>query len=227
MKIEILKTADGSPTLYLPELDETYHSRHGSVQEARHVFIQHGLNYVIQAQKKDNTANLNFQILEVGFGTGLNALLTLQEAIQHTDLNIAYTSYETQPVPQEIWSQLNYINEKGAAHVYDNLMQATWNEKSQLHTNFDILKIDKAIQDLDQEKQFDLIYFDAFGPRAQAEMWDVSVFKLLHRSLKPNGVLVTYCAMGQFKRDLKSLGFVVESLPGPPGKREMTRAVKA
>ncbi|MFM6946776.1 MAG: tRNA (5-methylaminomethyl-2-thiouridine)(34)-methyltransferase MnmD [Flavobacteriales bacterium] len=227
MKIEILKTADGSPTLYLPELDETYHSRHGSVQEARHVFIQHGLYYAIQAQKKENPTIANIHILEVGFGTGLNALLTLQEAIQHTDLNIAYTSYETQPVPQEIWSQLNYINEKGAAHVYDNLMQASWNEKITLTTNFDILKIDKGILDLDQAEQFDLIYFDAFGPRAQAEMWDISVFELLHRSLKTNGVLVTYCAMGQFKRDLKSLGFVVESLPGPPGKREMTRAVKA
>jgi tRNA U34 5-methylaminomethyl-2-thiouridine-forming methyltransferase MnmC len=226
MKIEILKTADGSPTLYLPELDETYHSRHGSVQEARHVFIQHGLNFVIEEQKKEKSADSTIQLLEVGFGTGLNALLTFQEAIQNPALHIAYRSYETQPIAESIWSQLNYVNEKGAAHTYNNLMQASWNEKIPLNTNFDILKIDKAIQELDEENHYDLIYFDAFGPRAQAEMWDVSVFKVLHRALRPNGILVTYCAMGQFKRDLKSLGFVVESLPGPPGKREMTRAVK-
>ena len=107
------------------------------------------------------------------------------------------------------------------------MMQAPWNENVALRSNFEILKIDKAIQALEAKEQFDLIYFDAFGPRAQAEMWDVSVFERLHRALKPGGVLVTYCAMGQFKRDLKSLGFRVERLPGPPGKREMTRAFKS
>lgn len=227
MKIEILKTADGSPTLYLPELDETYHSRHGSVQEARHVFIQHGLNFVIEEQKKEKSADSTIQLLEVGFGTGLNALLTFQEAIQNPALHIAYTSYETHPIAESIWSQLNYINEPNAAESYTALMQAPWNENVALSSNFNILKIDKAIQALQAKDQFDLIYFDAFGPRAQAEMWDVSVFERLHRALKPNGVLVTYCAMGQFKRDLKSLGFVVERLPGPPGKREMTRAIKS
>ena len=227
MKIEILKTADGSPTLYLPELDETYHSRHGSVQEARHVFIQYGLNFVIGEQKKEESADTAIQLLEVGFGTGLNALLTFLEAIQNPALHIAYTSYETHPIAESIWSQLNYINEPMASESYTTFMQAPWNENVGLRSNFDILKIDKAIQELEQENHYDLIYFDAFGPRAQAEMWDVFVFKVLHRALRPNGVLVTYCAMGQFKRDLKSLGFVVESLPGPPGKREMTRAIKS
>lgn len=227
MKIEILKTADGSPTLYLPELDETYHSRHGSVQEARHVFIEHGLNFVIREQKNEESADTTIQLLEVGFGTGLNALLTFQEAIQNPALHIAYTSYETHPIAESIWSQLNYINEPNASESYATLMQAPWNQNTPLHSNFEILKIDKAIQALEAKEQFDLIYFDAFGPRAQAEMWDVSVFKALHRALKPNGVLVTYCAMGQFKRDLKSLGFRVERLPGPPGKREMTRAIKS
>lgn len=227
MKIEILKTADGSPTLYLPELDETYHSRHGSVQEARHVFIQHGLNFVIEEQKKEKSDDITIQLLEVGFGTGLNALLTLQEAIQNPALHITYTSYETHPIAESIWSQLNYINEPNATESYAQMMQAPWNENVGLRSNFNILKINKAIQELDEENHYDLIYFDAFGPRAQAEMWDVSVFELLHRALKPNGVLVTYCAMGQFKRDLKSLGFVVERLPGPPGKREMTRAIKS
>lgn len=227
MKIEILKTADGSPTLYLPELDETYHSRHGSVQEARHVFIQHGLNFVIEEQKKEESGDSTFQLLEVGFGTGLNALLTFQEAIQNPAVHIAYTSYETHPIAESIWSQLNYINEPMTPESYATLMQAPWNQNTPLHSNFEILKIDKAIQALEAKEQFDLIYFDAFGPRAQAEMWDVSVFERLHRALKPNGVLVTYCAMGQFKRDLKSLGFVVERLPGPPGKREMTRAIKS
>ena len=227
MKIEILKTADGSPTLYLPELDETYHSRHGSVQEARHVFIQHGLNFVIGEQKKEKSDDTTIQLLEVGFGTGLNALLTFQEAIQNPALHIAYTSYETHPIAESIWSQLNYINEPIASESYTALMQAPWNQNTPLHSSFEILKIEKAIQVLEAKEQFDLIYFDAFGPRAQAEMWDVSVFQLLQRALKPNGVLVTYCAMGQFKRDLKSLGFVVERLPGPPGKREMTRAIKS
>ena len=227
MKIEILKTADGSPTLYLPELDVTYHSRHGSVQEARHVFIQHGLNFVIEEQRKEKSDDTTIQLLEVGFGTGLNALLTFQEAIQNPALHIAYTSYETHPIAESIWSQLNYINEPNATESYAHTMLAPWNENVALSSNFNILKIDKAIQALQAKDQFDLIYFDAFGPRAQAEMWDVSVFELLHRALKPGGVLVTYCAMGQFKRDLKSLGFVVERLPGPPGKREMTRAIKS
>ena len=157
----------------------------------------------------------------------MNALLTFQEAIQKPALHITYTSYETHPIAEPIWSQLNYLNDAITMQDYDALMQASWNENVGLRSNFDILKIDKAIQELDEENHYDLIYFDAFGPRAQAEMWDVSVFKVLHRALKPNGVLVTYCAMGQFKRDLKSLGFVVESLPGPPGKREMTRAIKS
>jgi tRNA U34 5-methylaminomethyl-2-thiouridine-forming methyltransferase MnmC len=227
MKVEILKTADGSPTLYLPELDETYHSRHGSVQEARHVFIQHGLNFVIQGLEKDPAAQQEIKILEVGFGTGLNALLTLLETKPHSGFLFQYTSFETHPISEAIWSQLNYLNDVITMQDYDTLMQASWNENVGLRSNFDILKIDKAIQELEQENHYDLIYFDAFGPRAQAEMWDISVFKLLHQSLKPNGILVTYCAMGQFKRDLKSLGFVVESLPGPPGKREMTRAIKS
>jgi tRNA U34 5-methylaminomethyl-2-thiouridine-forming methyltransferase MnmC len=226
MKIEILKTADGSPTLYLPELDETYHSRHGSVQEARHVFIQQGFNFVVKALEKDTAVHREMRILEVGFGTGLNALLTLLESDKYPGLRVQYTSFETHPIAELIWLQLNYLKDAASIQGYKKLMQAVWNENVTLSSNFDILKIDKAIQDLDEENQYDLIYFDAFGPRAQAEMWDVSVFQVLQRALKPNGVLVTYCAMGQFKRDLKSLGFVVESLAGPPGKREMTRAVK-
>jgi tRNA U34 5-methylaminomethyl-2-thiouridine-forming methyltransferase MnmC len=218
MKRELRLTADGSPTLYVPELDETYHSMHGSVQEALHVFIENGLRFVASESKQVN-------ILEVGFGTGLNALLTAQFA-QENAINVNYVGLEAFPVEEQIWKAINYINEPAALAFYLQMMNSPFYETNPLHYYFTLQKIASTVQDWSSTKKFDLIYYDAFGPRAQAEMWELPIFEKLYSLLNPGGVLVTYCAQGQFKRHLKSLGMRVEGLPGPPGKREMTRGFK-
>jgi tRNA U34 5-methylaminomethyl-2-thiouridine-forming methyltransferase MnmC len=216
-KIEIRRTADGSPTLFVPELDETYHSMHGSVQEAKHVFIDHGLR-TFSCEKK-------ISVLEVGFGTGLNALLSAQYAIEN-QIPLIYTGIEAFPVGSELWSELCYVNQTDWQHFYQKMMQSEWEQALQLHEMFTLTKMKIQIQDWPAKYNFDLIYYDAFGPRAQAEMWESIIFEKLYKSLSAGGSLVTYCAQGAFKRKLKEIGFQVEALPGPPGKREMTRARK-
>lgn len=218
MKREIRLTADGSPTLYVPELDETYHSMHGSVQEAKHVFIVNGLSYVF-ARKEE------VQILEVGFGTGLNALLSALFAFENK-LPIKYTGLEAFPVEEQIWTALSYSSSKEEQINYKDLMSSKWGGPQEFNSFFTLTKTAVKIQDWQSDEKFDLIYFDAFGPNAQADMWQKSIFEKLYTVLNPGGVLVTYCAQGQFKRDLKAVGFSLEALPGPPGKREMTRATK-
>lgn len=220
-KREIRITADGSSTLFIPALDENYHSTHGAIQEAEHVFIKHGLNIF--------PAKSNITILEIGFGTGLNALLTLRQA-KIDKKYIHYTGIEAFPVEDELIKQINYVEkiDNGSfAKEFFALHTCEWNKLNEITPHFKLLKkeIDfKAY--IPENEQFDLIYFDAFGPRAQEEMWNKLYFERLYTSLKENGFLVTYCAKGQVKRDLKSCGFIVETLPGPPGKREMTKAIK-
>lgn len=216
--IEIRQTADGSKTLYLPELDETYHSSHGAMQEAMHVFIQHGLAFIGQEKK-------SISVFEMGFGTGLNALLTAQWAEQHS-CSIRYIGIELHPIPKDIWQQMDYVQEVLERERYSNIMAAEWGEYQVIEPNFQLKKVEEDILGLQLVEQVDLIYFDAFGPRAQSEMWDLPVLTKMYERLNPGGVFVTYCAQGQMKRNLKSLGFSLESLPGPPGKREMTRAIK-
>jgi len=217
-KIEIRKTADGSNTLYLPELDETYHSNHGAVQEALHVFIQHGLTFVAQDKK-------SISVFEMGFGTGLNALLTAQWGQKH-QRKIQYIGVELHPISEQIWRQMDYVQEKSACEVYSDIMSADWEDYREISSYFQLKKIEKDILQLELKEPVDLIYFDAFGPRAQSEMWDIPVLTKMYELLKPGGVFVTYCAQGQMKRNLKSLGFALTELPGPPGKRVMTRAIK-
>jgi tRNA U34 5-methylaminomethyl-2-thiouridine-forming methyltransferase MnmC len=220
-EIEVRITADGSTTLYRKDIHETYHSSHGALQEARHVFIDYGLATLPKLNK--------VHILEVGFGTGLNALLTALYA-QNKGLKIEYHGLEAFPLEEAIWQQVNYhslIQEANSSKIFSQMHKAAWNELSYLNNDFGLLKIHNTLQNYQaQEIDFHLIYFDAFGPRAQEEMWDVTLLKKLYETLKPGGVLTTYCAKGSFKRDLKSLGFKVESCPGPLGKREMTRAIK-
>jgi tRNA U34 5-methylaminomethyl-2-thiouridine-forming methyltransferase MnmC len=218
MKREIRLTADGSPTLYVPELDETYHSMHGSVQEAKHVFIANGLSYLFSQKEQ-------LSILEVGFGTGLNALLSARFALENK-LAIQYTGMEAFPVEERIWSELSYFQTPLEMDLYQKLMKTEWDVPHVLHSYFSLSKLEAKIQEWQSDEKFDLIYFDAFGPNAQADMWKLSIFENLYAVLNQGGVLVTYCAQGQFKRDLKSVGFSIEALPGPPGKREMTRATK-
>lgn len=218
MKRELRLTSDGSPTLYVPELDETYHSMHGSVQEARHVFIENGLRFVAAESKQVN-------ILEVGFGTGLNALLTAQYAKENA-LSVHYIGLEAYPVEESIWKEINYVNEPDASAFYFKMMELPFGETNVCHPNFTQNKIASRIQEWVSSEKFDLIYYDAFGPKAQPEMWALAIFEKLYALLNPGGAIVTYCAQGQFKRHLKSLGMRVEALSGPPGKREMTRGVK-
>ncbi len=218
-RLEIKQTADGSNTIYLPELNENYHSFHGAIQEAKHVFIENGLDQF--ASKSE------ISIFELGFGTGLNALLTYLWA-ETNQVKIQYTSIEVFPVPIDICKKMDYPSQldQSSSEVYSKLLDAEWGQLVSLSKNFFIHKIKGAIQEWSNNQNFDLIYFDAFGPRAQPEIWELPILEKMYNSLKVNGVLVTYCAQGQFRRNLKSLGFKVESLPGPPGKREMTRANK-
>ena len=216
---EIRVTGDGSKTIFLPELNETYHSSNGAVQESLHIFIQNGLDLV----NKKGT----IRILEVGFGTGLNALLSASWA-EKNNQSIHYIGIEAKPLPPELCFQLDYPSHIGqnSEKIYDTLIHCDWEIENQLSTHFSIQKREVKIQDFVALEPIDLIYFDAFGPRVQAEMWETTILEKMYQSLNAGGALVTYCAQGQFKRDLKAVGFSLESLPGPPGKREMTRAIK-
>jgi tRNA U34 5-methylaminomethyl-2-thiouridine-forming methyltransferase MnmC len=218
MKRELRLTSDGSPTLYVSQLDETYHSMHGSVQEARHVFIENGLRFVAAESKKVN-------ILEVGFGTGLNALLTAQYAKENA-LSVHYVGLEAYPVEEEIWKAINFLDNPEAKACYTQIMELPFGVTKAYDASFTLCKMAFSIQEWTTTEKFDLIYYDAFGPKAQPEMWALAIFEKLYSLLNPGGAIVTYCAQGQFKRHLKSLGMRVEGLPGPPGKREMTRGVK-
>lgn len=214
-------TADGSHTLFIPELDETYHSTHGAIQEAKHVFIEAGLNYI--DKKKVN-------ILEIGFGTGLNAFLTILEA-NRRKLEINYFSLEAFPLDFEIINQLNYNKELGSEakeiELFNNLHSIEWERLEDVTTNFSLKKQKIVLAEFMPNEKYDLIYFDAFGPRVQPEMWTKEIFENMYNSLNQNGVLVTYCAKGSVKRTIKEVGFNLESIPGPPGKREMSRAIKS
>jgi tRNA U34 5-methylaminomethyl-2-thiouridine-forming methyltransferase MnmC len=219
LKREIITTSDGSKTIHLPEWNEQYHSKHGAIQEAYHVFIKHGLNLF---------ENQNISVLEIGFGTGLNALITLLEA-EKKSLDIHYVGVEAYPVVLEEVSKLNYIETLKAnrhAAVFEQLHVSSWGESNTITSNFLLEKREQFFDQITDENAFDLIYFDAFGARVQPELWTESMFQRMYTALKLKGVLVTYSAKGSVRRAMQAVGFSVERLPGPPGKREMLRAVK-
>lgn len=219
-KREFRITADGSHTLYVPHLDETYHSKHGAIQEALHVFIGAGFNYFKKPQLK---------ILEVGFGTGLNAFLTLLES-EKIDVITNYTGIEAFPLDNNVVQQLNYTDKLSLKdkeiELFGQLHKVEWESYQQITKNFTLNKLKVELGEFNSIEKFDIVYFDAFGPQVQPEMWTLSIFEAIYNLLSQDGILVTYCAKGSVKRALKEVGFKVESLPGPPGKREMTRAVK-
>jgi len=220
MERKVLYTSDGSSTIFIPEMDETYHSSHGAIQEARHVFLKYGI---------ESIDKIDLKIFEMGFGTGLNALLSLQSSNEHNK-NITYHSIEAFPVEMELIEKLNYVQEINPSYGKDfNLMHTSdWNKDVQISDRFTLYKIHAKIEKYTMpEACYDLIFFDAFGPRAQEKMWTVEILQKMYDGLVKGGMLVTYCAQGQFKRNLKMLGFEIEALPGPPGKREMTRAIKS
>lgn len=215
--IEHLKkvtTSDGSNSIYLEELDEHYHSVHGAHAEAMHVFIKHGLQFVFERKDK-------IELLEMGFGTGLNALLTWQNVPKNKE--VVYTSIEKFPVEVSFLNELNYFDKDGK---YEKIINSEWNKPIAVVDCFSLNKLTGDLLNFESNARFDLIYFDAFAPRVQPELWTEEVFGKCYEMLTEKGVLVTYCAKGQVKRNMKGVGFTVERLPGPPGKREMTRAIK-
>ena len=220
--LKIITTADGSHSLFNEELNETYHSVHGAIQESVHVFIQSGLQYVLE-----RSSSLPISIFEVGFGTGLNALLTLQHLKGHAKA-VNYTAIEHSPLGEEIWSKLNYASLLNLEAEYNDLHHSAWGRPRSLTANFNLLKLNTTLQQVAlSNESVDLVYYDAFAPSKQPELWSLDVLTKIFEALKPGGVVVTYCAKGQLKRDLHGLGLVVETLAGPPGKKEMVRAHKS
>ena len=219
--LEIITTSDGSHTLRNTELNETYHSRHGAVQESVHVFLKNGLEYFCHTRKTESIS-----ILEVGFGTGLNALLTLKFA-RERDQQIRYTTLEPFPLPEEVWSKLNYAATDPGETSFSALHLAEWQREVSLTSRFAILKLRQALQEASFTESYDLVYFDAFAPAVQPELWTIDSLRKVVAALISGGIFVTYSARGQMKRDLKVLGLNVETLPGPPGKNEMVRGIKS
>ncbi len=212
-------TGDGSSTLYSDRMQESYHSVNGAVQESLHVFIEAGLQHCRLPQVK---------IFEVGFGTGLNALLSW-EAAQRLQLSIDYVSIEAFPLQPEITRMLNYQGFTAGlpADAFEQLHRAEWNQMVVLESGrFRLKKIQADFKRYDFDDFYDLVYFDAFAPAKQPELWVEENFRKLANAMHPGGILVTYCAMGEVRRRLQRAGFTPERLPGPPGKREMLRATR-
>lgn len=220
MKKEIILTGDGSHSIALPDLNVTYHSIHGAIQESKHVFIEAGLNSFL------NNATLQpLNVFEMGLGTGLNAFLTAIEAEKH-QIKINYTAVETLPVFIEEARALNYPRQLGHEELFQKIQECEWNKEVLISEFFTLKKEHTSLLNFSTAQNFNLIYYDAFAPNAQPELWTKEVFEKLFSMLFENGVLVTYCSKGDVRRDMMAAGFKVEKLKGPPGKREMLRAVK-
>lgn len=220
MKREIIITGDGSPTIFVPELDEHYHSIHGAFNESMHVFIHAGLAYRLEQKK-------SIHVLEIGLGTGSNLLLTL-DFIQSLPVQVTYDALEPFPISNEIITTLggSITAFKCSKETFEQIHKAEAGKPVTLSTKLSFTRLQETLQNVQLNKQYDLVYFDAFGPRAQPEMWEAANFDKLFQYMEPGGVLVTYCAKGSVRRTLQEIGFMVEKLPGPPGKREMLRATK-
>lgn len=219
VKREIIRTSDGSTTIHLPEWGESYHSKHGAIQEAYHVFIKNGLSLF---------EGRPVSILEIGFGTGLNALITFLES-QRTGQIIDYTGVEAYPVGADEVLQMNYVAELQVpefAGVFQKMHESDWEKPAVLSSGFTLAKRRQFFSDIADVCRYDLIYFDAFGYRVQPELWSEEIFAKMFAAIKDKGVLVTYAARSPIKRNMMAAGFTVEKLAGPPGKREMFRARK-
>ncbi|MGK0387360.1 MAG: tRNA U34 5-methylaminomethyl-2-thiouridine-forming methyltransferase MnmC [Maribacter sp.] len=220
MSNKIITTSDGSHSILSEKFGVTYHSIHGAIQETQHVFIDAGLDY--QAQQKSEVS-----ILEIGWGTGLNSYMTLLESDKRK-LPIHYTTIEAYPISLKQAKGLNYAEnlQQEDPQSFLQLHELEWEKAHAISPFFNFTKYQMLFEKIDFNNQFDIIYFDAFAPNAQAEFWEEDFLSKMYQSLQKGGILVTYCAKGSFKRALKAAGFTVESIPGPPMKREMVRAIK-
>jgi len=221
MQDELLLTSDGSHTIRSGHFGVSFHSRFGAIQESRHIFIDAALRYKAAQQSR-------LAILEMGFGTGLNALLTLSESIRRS-FRIDYAAVEAYPLSPDLAGRLNYLEilrEPALEGAFREMHQCPWNTPVELSPDFCFTKWKTSFEEFRPAEQFDIVYFDAFAPDVQPELWETPVLGKMYDALLPGGVLTTYCAKGSVKRNLRSLGFIVESMEGPPGKREITRAFK-
>ena len=222
LNAQLITTEDGSHSLFVPHLDEHYHSTHGAIQESRHVYIHTGFDACELQQ---------INVLEIGFGTGLNTFLSLLQA-ESSNKQVHYTSLELYPIEADSAKQLNYaqqLTEEAKAPLFMTLHQAPWNEAIEITPSFILNKIKTDFSNpdnLNTTTLFDVIYFDAFAPEKQPEMWSQAIFDKLYSLCNPNAIITTYCAKGVVRRMLQSAGFTVERLPGPPGKREILRGRK-
>lgn len=221
--MNLILTKDGSVTLLHHTTGETYHSRHGAIAESKHVFIQAGFSKAVLNKSE-------LYILEVGLGTGLNAFLTYQEALENKTV-IHFHALEPYPVQAQLWQKFSFELKKHLSvntEPLETIHQSAFDEIIRLNNNFQFYKKKLLLQQYleDSIYTYDLIYFDAFSPNSQPELWSVEIFKSLFNRMKPSGILVTYCAKGIVKRNIKAAGFILETLQGPPGKREMIRAIR-
>ncbi|MEX6691129.1 tRNA (5-methylaminomethyl-2-thiouridine)(34)-methyltransferase MnmD [Danxiaibacter flavus] len=216
-------TKDGSSTICIPNLDVTYHSRYGAMQESIHVFIQAGLDYFVEKNGKQSII-----IFEMGFGTGLNALLTLDYATR-SNLPVIYEAVELYPLTMEEAATLNYTEQPSLLLYKDEFKKmhaCNWDEQVEINPFFRLRKTRQDLLNYLPLHSFDLIYYDAFAPSAQPHLWEKTVFDKLYNMLSPPGVLTTYCSKGDVRRAMIASGFAIEKLQGPPGKREMLRGTK-
>ena len=224
MQRRLIITDDGSSSIHLPEWNESYHSKHGAVQEAYHVFLEMGLFHFLEKHPLKKPV----RILEIGFGTGLNAFITFLEA-EKNNFQIEYTGVEAYPVNSEEVKHLNYAQRLSVgkqAVFFEKLHQIPWEEFHEITPHFRLKKEQNRFETIAEHDEFELIYFDAFGARVQPELWTKEIFEKMYKALRKNGMLVTYSAKGSAKRAMKEIGFEVEILQGPPGKRHMLRATK-
>ncbi len=220
--IEVITTKDGSSSLYLPQINETYHSTHGALTESQYVYIDKGVNYLVE--KGQTTLN----IFEMGFGTGLNAILTYIYWNKHSNIKVNYTTIEKFPLSGDIVNQLSFegiTDNNEVSEIFRQLHNLEWSVRKEISKGFTFIKYQQNIEAFNSAKQYNIIYYDAFAPSRQPEMWELPILEKVKSLLLPGGILVTYCAQGQFKRNLKQLGFELDSLRGPQGKAEITRAI--
>jgi tRNA U34 5-methylaminomethyl-2-thiouridine-forming methyltransferase MnmC len=219
----VIKTNDGSSTVQLEDSGLTYHSKHGAIQESQHIFIDSGLSFTLQHSTKSE-----LHIFEMGFGTGLNCLLSFK-AVDQLPVNIFYTAIELYPLPPEVYHSLNYSTDDSLypyTDTFERMHSAEWNLPVQLSTTFQLLKIRADITSVNLSGRYDIIYYDAFAPTANPDQWTGEIFSKLADALNPGSLLLTYSSRVSVRRALQSAGFVVEKIPGPFGKREIVRAKK-